>query len=142
MSEETKELDLSGIEPGPDALNQLSQKLKEQLGVSLEEAKEALSAWVQAHGDKLATDVLRIAPHDNYDKLLEVDIDKANFLKNEAHAVEHWDIHSLGPSTSKTLPDLFELMFANKAVDDGHTLLGHVYIGGGKIKHAFCQMSD
>lgn len=137
-----KKLDLSGIDKTKEIMPQVEQAIKDQLGISLENMKSFLSAYIQTNGDQLAKEVLRIAPYDKYDTLLETDADKAEFLKNEAAKPENWELQSFGSSTTVPGQDMYEFQFGNIAVDEGQTLIGHVFIGGGKVKHAFAQMAD
>jgi len=137
MSDSFKDLDFSDLDEEKDAVEQISAKLKEKLGVSLEEMTTTLSTWVQEHADEVVLDFVNIAPFEDYGKMLEDNEGMAEFLKTEAHKPEHWQLHFMGIDTKR---DLFEVIFSNVAVDDGDSLRGYVFVSpSGKIRHAFAQ---
>lgn len=134
MLESFKDLNFSK----EDTVETVEAKLKEMLGISFEMMGQALSVAVQNKAEEIVLEITNIAPYGEYDKMLENNDDMASFLKEEAHKPENWLIHSLMPSDVNK--DLIEFIFDNKAVDDGDTFRGYVYVNKmGKIKHAFAQ---
>lgn len=136
--EDWNELELDKLDPEKDLVEQITALLQEKLGVSVEQMTTALSEWMVAHAEEMTLDIPNIAPHGQYDKILENNDDMANFLKTEAHKPENWKMFSLGRTKDK--PPMLEVIFINTAVDDGETMHGYVFLGlSGKIRHAFAQ---
>ncbi len=137
MIEKFEDLDLESVE----TLEQAEEKLKEKLGVSFEQLKQALSDYTVAHAEELTHEFVNIAPLGDYSKVLDNNDGMAEFLKTEAHKIEHWHIQGL--TASDVRKDLISFHFANDAVDDGDSFQGFVYVSfQGKIKHAFTQGND
>jgi hypothetical protein len=127
LGAETKKEDISSI-------------IQEVLGITIEDLTNKLSANVAANAAKLAEQIINIAPHNNYAKLLETDVDKANFLQTEAHKSEYWDLREI--KASDKIDNLLVFTFMNTAVDDGASLKGCVYVTfTGKIKYAFATVN-
>src|SRR5579885_3539720 len=136
--QDSKELEFETLDPEKDLIEQIAVRLQEKLGVTVEQMTTALSEWVQAHAEEMTLDMNSLTPFGEYDKTLENNDDMADFLKKEAHKPENWVMHSLGPT--KDNPALLQIIFANKAVDDGETVHGYVFVGlSGKIRHAFAN---
>ena len=73
----------------------------------------------------------------NYEKLIEDNEGMAEFLKTEGHKPEHWELHYISCGENDAL---IQFMFMNKAIDQGDTFKGLVYVSkSGKIRHAFAQ---
>jgi hypothetical protein len=113
--------------------------LQDKLGIGFAECTQALSTSLQERAEEVAQDLPSMAPHGDYDKLTEDQAEIAKFLKEEASKPEHWEIDFIEVRSEKD--QLMELIFINKAVDDGDILKGFVFIGlSGKIRHAFAQV--
>jgi len=119
---------------------EMDKVLREHLGIGFSECAEALSASVAERAGELAEEMINLAPYGDYDKVME---DKGlilSFLREEATKVENWAIEFI--EVRKATDQLMELVFFNKAVDDGDILKGFVFVGlSGKIRHAFAQVS-
>ena len=137
MLEKFDDLKIEELSKEGDFIPQLSALLKEQLGIGFEEMTQSLSEWVKSHAEELTHEFVNIAPYEQYDKILEDNDSMAEFLKTEAHKPENWELHFMGVDKKK---DLLEVIFSNKAVDDGDSLRGYVFVSkSGKIRHAFAQ---
>lgn len=113
--------------------------LQENLHVSLAQCTEALSQSLQERAEEFVEELVTVAPHGSYEKLLEEPADILKFLKEEAHKPEHWILEMLGARNEKD--QLIELVFQNKAIDDGDMLKGYVFVGlSGSIRHVFPQV--
>lgn len=118
---------------------ELEKVFKEHLGIGFQECSEALSKSLIDRGDELLDDMPNLAPYGNYDKLMEDPTAMLQFLKDEASKPENWEIQFV--EVKKDKDQLMELVFFNKAVDDGDILKGFVFLGlSGKIRHAFVQV--
>lgn len=136
--EDWKELDFESLDPEKDLIEQVTARLQEKLGITTEQMTASLSEWVQGHAEEMTLDMVSLTPNGEYDKTMENNDDMANFLKTEAHKPENWVMHSIGRTKDK--PPMLEVIFINKAVDDGTTMHGYVFIGlSGKIRHAFAN---
>jgi hypothetical protein len=115
--------------------------IKEKLGVTFGELKQLLSNYTVEHAEELTHEFVNIAPFCDYSKLLEDNDSMAEFLKTEAHKVEHWILQGIRESDVKK--GLISFEFQNDSVDDGDVFQGFVYVSfQGKIKHAFTQGND
>lgn len=124
-----------------DSFEQVDEKIKEKLGVSFIELKQALTDYVVSHAEELTHELTNIAPLGNYEKLLEDNDSMAEFIKNEASKAEHW--HVQGVTVSGPQNNLLAFHFGNDSIDDGDVFEGFVYVSfSGKIRHAFAQGSD
>ncbi len=124
-----------------DNAEQVAAKVKDKLGVTIEEMKAALSQSVQARAEELTLDFVSLAPLGDYDKLLENNDDMANFLKTEGHKSKHWQLCCIRESDVN--PALLSFTFYNMGVDQGDTLRGMVYTTkSGKIRHAHAVVED
>lgn len=113
--------------------------LQEHLGISVQQCTEALATSLQERGDEYVEELISVAPHGNYEKLIEDPAAIAKFLKEEAYKSEHWKLELLGVRSEKD--QLVELIFLNTAIDDGDTLKGYVFVGlSGNIRHVFPQV--
>ena len=137
MIEKFEDLDLENAETA----EQVDEKLQEKLGINLAELKEHLAGYVVGHAEEMTHEFTNIAPHGDYSKILEDNDSMATFLKDEASKPEQW--HLQGLTVSDIQKNLLQFHFANKAVDDGTTCEGFVYVSfQGKVKHAFAQGND
>jgi hypothetical protein len=115
--------------------------VKEKLGVTFDELKQLLSNYTVEHAEELTHEFVNIAPFCDYSKLLEDNDGMAEFLKTEAHKVEHWHLQGIRKSDYKE--NLVSFEFLNDSVDDGDVFQGFVYVSfQGKIRHAFTQGND
>ena len=135
MIETFAELDFSALETS----EQIEAYLQEKIGACLQTMKLALSSYLKDKAEELSLEFTNIAPNGNYDLIIENNDSMAIFLKEEAAKDENWNLTEL--QVVKTAgQDMLQCMFANKAVDDGTALEGHVFISKtGKIRHAFVQ---
>lgn len=118
---------------------EMDKMLREHLGIGFSECAQALSESLMSRADELMVDMINLAPYGDYDKMTEDPIVILNFLKEEAAKPENWEIQFV--EIKKTQDQLMELVFFNKAVDDGDLLKGFVFVGlSGKIRHAFAQI--
>jgi dsDNA-binding SOS-regulon protein len=133
MIEKIQDLDLKT----GDTDDQVDAKIKEKLGIGLTEMKEALSSAVRDKAEEISLDLMNIAPYGDYDKLIEDNEKMAEFLKQEAHKPENWELFSV---QLRETDSLIQFKFMNSAVDQGDTFEGLVYVSqNGKIRHAFAQ---
>lgn len=131
---------LEDIKERDERLEAVDKHIQEKLNISFIDMKKALSAATVANAEELTHEFVNVAPHGDYEKLLEDNDSMALFFKEEAHKPENWDIEALRPVENKSMPNLITFAFYNKAVDDGSTMKGFVYVSfEGKIKHAFAQ---
>jgi hypothetical protein len=119
----------------------VAAKIQVKLGTSLDQMREALSKSVIDRAEELTLDFVNIAPMGDYEKLLENNDDMADFLKTEAHKLEHWRLFKIFESDVNK--DLLSFVFQNVAIDDGENFEGFVFVTkSGKIKHAFARMES
>lgn len=132
--EDFKELDFKA----DDTEETVEAKLKEKLGVGLDDLKIPLTAFVTEKAEELTHQFANIVPYGDYDKILEDNESMATFLRSEASKSENWKLQWI--ETTKTAVPLLQFSFKNTAVDDGEGFVGNVYLGlNGKVKHAFAQ---
>jgi hypothetical protein len=113
--------------------------LREKLGIGFTECSQALCESLQDRAQEVAEDLPSMAPYGDYGKLSEDPEVITKFLRDEASKPENWKIEFI--EVRKANDQLMELIFVNKAVDDGDVLKGFVFIGlSGKIRHAFAQV--
>lgn len=134
MIEKFSELDLQP----EDEMEVIEQKVKEKLGISIEEMRQALSSYVIENAEELTHEFVNMAPLGDYSKMLEDNDSMSEFLKTEAHKPEHWHLYSVRQSDANAA--LISFDFKNKAIDDGEIFSGFVFVSkSGKIRHAFAQ---
>lgn|SRR5574337_1056891 len=120
-------------------IKDVDKLLQEHLNISLAQCAEELTKVLAERADELSEDFVTLAPHGDYGKLMEDPQVIAAFLRDEASKAENWEIEFLDCGNEKN--QLLELVFSNKAVDDGDNLKGFVFVGlSGKIRHAFPQV--
>lgn len=121
---------------GSEAIDKL---LQEHLGITIAQCALALSVSLQERANEFVDELISVAPNGNYEKLIEDPGAILKFLEEEAYKPEHWELELLGVRSEKD--QLIELIFLNKAIDDGDTLKGYVFVGmSGNIRHAFPQV--
>ncbi len=119
----------------------MNKALRELTGTGFAECAAALTAALKERVDEMADDLPYLSPHGDYSKMMEDRDQIRDFLLNEAAKDENWDCHFL--EVRKDTDSLMELVFVNKAVDDGDTLKGFVFLGfSGKIRHVFPQVNS
>lgn len=119
---------------------EIDKLLQEHLNISLKDCAEALSNSLQKRAEEMASELTSLAPYGDYGKLTEDSEVITKFLREEATKLENWVIEFL--EVKKDTDQLMELVFHNKAVDDGDILKGFVFVGlSGKIRHAFPQVN-
>ena len=102
---------------------------------SIDVAIRTLSEVLLARADEISKEYTNVICYGAYDKIMEDEESIANFLKQEAIKTENWKLHSLSISCEKAW---IEMLFFNKAIDEGHTMKGIVFIDySGKILHSF-----
>lgn len=147
MLEKIEELKLS-----PEQAAEWEKYLTEYLGIEIilledimnrrDEIKTSLNLPLQNKAEELSMELTNIAPHGNYEVLLEDNDSMANFLKTEAAQTERWKMDGMEPCRDN--PALIKFNFINKAVDDGTTIKGFVFLSKktGKIRHSFVQSEE
>jgi hypothetical protein len=108
MIEKFEDLDLQDV----DTMEQVADKIREKLGVSIEEMQQALSSHVVEKAEALTHEFVNIAPLGDYSKLLEDNDSMAEFLKTEGHKPEHWVLY--GVRQSDVNENLISFKFFNK----------------------------
>lgn len=115
--------------------------LRERTGAGLTECATALTASLLERVDEMLEELPYVSPHGDYSKMMEDKDLIRTFLIDEAAKDEHWEFQYL--EVRKNKDTLMELVFFNKAVDDGDTLKGFVFLGfSGKIRHCFPQVNS
>ena len=118
----------------------MDKLIREHLGIGFSECAQALSDSLTERAEELAEETINLAPYGDYDKITEDKEVIAKFFKEEAVKVENWEIQFV--EIRKATDQLMEMVFFNKAVDDGDILKGFVFVGiSGKIRHAFVQVA-
>lgn len=112
--------------------------LQEKLGITMEQCSQLLSEALLKKVDDLVEELPSMAPLGDYSKMTEDKEVMRQFLREEAFKPEHWKLEMLEVRKDSKL---MELLFMNKAVDDGDIVKGFVFVGvSGKIRHAFVQV--
>lgn len=117
---------------------EMDKFLKDNLGIGLFECANALSQDLLVKAKEIAQDMPNLVPYNDYERLLEDKGSITQFLLQEAFKEENWLIQFI-----EVKDQLLELVFFNKAVDEGDLLKGFVFVGlTGKIKHSFVQVNS
>lgn len=133
--ESFEELDFSKLE----TIDQVEEFLKEKIGADFSAMRSILSASVQDKAEELTHEFTNIAPYADYEKILEDNDSMAEFLKAEAAKDENWSLSEM-QIVKHAGQQMLQCIFNNKAVDDGTSLEGYVFVSkSGKIRHAFTQ---
>lgn len=134
MIENAKELNFSDVKNEED----VDKILMEKTGTGIATCKEALFKSVSTRANEIVSGVANIAPYGNYDTLLEDEGKMSEFVQTEAAKIENWHLEFV---SAKEQDKVIELMFFNKAVDEGDVMKGFVYLGfSGKVRHSFAQI--
>lgn len=124
-------------------LAKIDARVQERLGISFDAMKQLLSEYTSSHSEEMALELVNISPFGDYGKLIEDNDGMSDFLKTEAHKIEHWSINSIKPVDKKGMPNMITFRFQNASVDEGKSVFGYVYVNfEGKVKHAFAQGDD
>jgi hypothetical protein len=116
------------------------QILKEKLGLTLADMAGALQTYTQDHAAELAANYIIIIPHGDYGCLIDDPNKITLFILEEASKPESWKAKTLRLHNDKKQPPMLKITFANKAVDEGDSMEGYVFVSfAGKILHAFVQ---
>jgi hypothetical protein len=122
-------------------ISEFDQLLKDNLNLSLSDCQAALEQSLSTRAGEVAADLPNLAPFGDYSKMTEDPIEIERFLREEASKSQHWEIYFA--ELRKKDGELLELIFSNKAADDGELVKGYVFVGvSGKIRHAFCQAAN
>jgi len=122
-----------------DGMEAVDKLLQEHLHISLAECTQALSNSLAERAEELLPDLFNLAPYGDYEKFTEDEVIILQFLKEEAVKPENWELQFM--EVKKKDDQLLEMIFFNKAVDDGDILKGFVFLGlSGVIRHAFTQV--
>ena len=132
MITDFKDLELDKL----NGLEDIEKMFKEKMDLSLSSCGEALEAALKSKAEAMVPDIINLAPNGDYDMLLEEPEEILHFLTNEACKAENWVLQYV--EQRKAGDQMLQLMFNNKAVDEGDVVRGIVYVGmSGKIRHAF-----
>lgn len=140
MSDKEKDnnlLDELGLVPGA-GVDAWEKALEEKLGLTIKDMQMAITDWLQTNAEKVAQDFFNIVPNGEYGLLIEEPNSIVEYLRTEATKLEHWSL-----SEARVRDNMIGLVFDCKAVDEGDTFKGFIFITrNGKIKHAFAQNQD
>jgi hypothetical protein len=132
MIEKFEDLEI-GEEDEEDAV---AIKVKDKLGLSLEEMKNALKVFLLSNADRMAEDMMNIAPYGDYGELIEDKAPMSKFLQEDVSKIENWKLNYIKSGKDSNI----SFIFLSSAVDDGDVFRGFVVVSfSGKILHAFCQ---
>lgn len=136
MIQSIEDLELTGEED----LEQVDALLQEKLHISFADMRTLLHESLHERASQVAADFLVMTPYNNYDKLLEEQSHIANFLRHEACKDDNWEPNYVGTSRDPKMPNMIEVLFNNKAVDDGDAVCGYIFLNyEGKVLHVFVQ---
>lgn len=132
MIEKFEDLEI-GEEDEEDAV---AIKVKDKLGLSLEEMKNALKVFLLSNADRMAEDMMNIAPYGDYGELIEDKAPMSKFLQEDVSKIENWKLNYIKSGKDSNI----SFIFLSSAVDDGDVFRGFVVVSfSGKILHTFCQ---
>jgi hypothetical protein len=130
MIEKTEDLGMSYEETAEE----LEKILKEKLGIGFADMTEALSQYTQEHAEELSKDFFTITPYEDYGKLIEDQGKITEFIRQQASKPENWEAIMMEENRSAKDLHMLTFVFHNKAVDNGESLFGYVYVSfDGKI---------
>lgn len=134
MIEKVSDLDLDQLNPEDDGfLEQLELKIKEKLGLSIEEIKASLSLAIINNAEEMALECPSIAPYGKYDTLLEDNDSMTDFFKKESSKTENMTLSYIEQDSK--FENLIKFVFINSSVDH---LQGTVFVSkAGTIKHSY-----
>ena len=114
----------------------IEKKVQEKLGLNFNDMYISLANYINDNVNDIVKDMINVAPHGDYEKLIEDTDGMVEFLKAEVVKGENWRLDMV-----KTIQDqVLQFRFLSTAVDDGETFMGFVVVSfAGKIKHAFCK---
>lgn len=135
MIEKFEDLELTPQDTPEEAVSKVESKLE----IKIDSLKENLNSYLKKNAEELAIQLPNIAPHGDYVKLLEDNDSMTQFLRDNASNDEHWKLKAIAAADF----DLIQFLFANKAIDDGESVMGYVYVSkSGKVRHSFVSYED
>lgn len=125
---------------GEEDVEQLDTIFQEKIGIGFMDMVALLNESLHDRAKEIAAQFLVMTPNGDYFNLLEDQPKIAEFLRGLASKGENWHPVYVGTSRDPKLPNMIEVLFANKAVDDGDALMGYVFLNyAGKVLHVFVQ---
>jgi hypothetical protein len=119
-----------------DKIEQIEEKLKRVLNLTSDDMKPHICTWLKSHAEELTLQLTNIAPHGDYEKLIEDNDGMAEFLKNETAKPENWKLSLISAYNKEN--SLIKFTFSTPSVDIGKSLRGLVFVGPkGNMRHAF-----
>lgn len=117
-----------------DTMTQIDAKLQDKLGICVYQLQQALEKPTVGTAVELAENFHCIAKFGDYSQMLEDTKSIAEFIKSDAYKSEHWVLNSIFQEED----NLIGFRFDNKAIDDGDSIKGFVFVSlSGKLTHAF-----
>lgn len=134
MIEKFEDLDLKD----DHTTEQVGEIIKEKLGVSFSDMAIFLSQYLQDKADELANNYITVICYGDYFNVIEGQRVIAKFFREEACKLENWVPDKIFLSKDPKQPEMIEVVFNNKAVDEDDSMFGYVFISfAGVIRHAF-----
>lgn len=128
----------SSKQENEEKTNALYAKINEALGTSVPEMKCYISDWVRSNSTALAKKFPVIAPYNDYSKMIEEQLELAEFISKECIKYDTWYLKAIQLSDMR--PNLIQFSFSSGAVDDGDALTGNVFVSfNGVVKHVFAN---
>lgn len=119
-------------------LEQIDEILKEKLGVSFTDMTTLLSQYLQDKANELAKNYITVICYGDYFNVIEGELVITQFFREEACKLENWIPDKIFLSNDPKQPEMIEIMFNNKAVDENDSMFGYVFVSfTGVIRHAF-----
>jgi hypothetical protein len=117
---------------------QIDQMVKDKLGIGFAEMAEHLSQYIEEKAEELAQNYVTVVAYGDYGKILEGDDKIAQFFRQEATKPDSWVPFKLLSSTDPKYPNMVEVAFINRAVDEGDSMMGYVFVSfAGVVRHSF-----
>jgi hypothetical protein len=124
--------------PEEATLEEVQAVIEEQLKVKFSDLKELLNTSLRDSAANIASNFMVITPFGDYSKLLEDQPAMTEFLRTKAAQTENWIPYYIGLSQDPKLPNMLQMLFLNKAVDEGEEVVGYIFLNyEGKVLHAF-----
>ena len=124
-----------------DTVEQVEAKIEEIWKVKFSDLRKTLEKCTKEIANKLAEDMITVAPYQDYGKLLEEPEAIAAFIRDEASVPKNWELSMVEETDTRLVAEpLLQLVFDNIALDELGTLRGFIYLSmNGKVKHAFVR---
>jgi hypothetical protein len=117
---------------------QVGEILKEKLGVSFADMAAPLSQYLQDKAEELAKNYITVICYGDYLNVIEGEGVITKFFREEASKLENWVPDKIFLSKDPKQPEMIEVAFNNKAVDENDSMFGYVFVSfAGVIRHAF-----